>query len=368
MPDIVDYKLRIIRNNILPFGGMKLAFLGDPCQMEPVVEKSENIKLDAIYPDNGGDYNFYKAHVMQENNFFVNTFDIFQLNQDYRHKDDILFRNMLSNIRLGNITDKQLEIVNARYDRNIFYNEDIQYLTVSNSKAESINKIFFDKINSSAFCSTASFRRINQNYESSIEDIKNPFKKELHLKKNMRVMFVKNDHKENGRRWVNGTIGKIEEISATPEGVIVSVFVNAHGKIYKVLKERYDLNVFSKEENEFINAGTIEQFPFIPAYAITIDKSQGLTLDKIAVVMGNNHRDNQIYVALSRARRLGDVTIFGRRIEKRDIRLSSVMKMFLRYLDEKSVAIEHSDSINAIAIFGNNNSTIVINAINKIIA
>jgi hypothetical protein len=365
--DIVDYKLRIIRNNQLPFGGMKLVLLGDPCQMEPVIQKYDSIKLDEIYPDNSGDYNFYNARVMRTNDYFSNTFDIFKLTQDYRHKDDILFRDMLSNVRVGKITDKQLDLLNSRYNINIFYDDAIQYLTVSNSKAESINKIFIDKIHNTVYYSQASFEKICENYIGNLENIKVPFKNELPLKETMRVMFVKNDARANGRRWANGTMGKIEKIHKTVDGISVSVRIDDN--IYEVAREKCDLNHFSEEQKEFIKVGTMEQFPFIPAYAITIDKSQGLTLDKIGIVMGNRHRDNQIYVAISRTRHLRDVIIFGRRIERRDIRLSPLMKNFLQFIDENAITIEPSHfTSNTINILGNNNGSIIINNISKITA
>jgi hypothetical protein len=62
--DIVDHKLRCIRKNPLPFGGLKLLFLGDPCQMEPVVQGFEKCHLDKYYPENKGDYNFYNSRFM----------------------------------------------------------------------------------------------------------------------------------------------------------------------------------------------------------------------------------------------------------------------------------------------------------------
>jgi ATP-dependent exoDNAse (exonuclease V) alpha subunit len=367
--DIVDYKLKKLKNNNLQFGGMKVILLGDPCQMEPVVQENENILLNKHYPYNENDYGFYNAHVMKEDGYFDTTFDIFKLTKDYRHKDDVQFRDILSNVRKGEISQKELNTLNSRYVEKLYYQQGIQYLTNTNSKAESINKIFSDKIKKPSYYSTAYIVKTYENYTDNLENIKNPFKKMLYLKEGMRVIFVKNDSKENGRRWVNGSFGIIKKINLLTNSMIRSVSVKVNENVYEVFREEYDLNVFVKEEGTFINVGTIEQFPFIPAYAITIDKSQGLTLDKIAVVMEKKHRDNQIYVALSRACSLNDVVIFGRRLEKRDIKLSIVMKSFLEYIEKKAITIDAYNSINnEINISGNNCGSISVNIINKISA
>jgi hypothetical protein len=362
IPDIVDYKLKIWRENILPFGGMKLLFLGDFCQMEPVTLRDEHIILDRLYQDIGGNYNFYNSNILRYNNFFDKTFDIFQINQDYRHKDDNLFKEILKNVRLGEISSRELNALNSRYsDKNVF-DDNYQYLTVTNSVAGKYNNYFFNKLHGKEYNCPAIVKTGNS-YHRAIEPVKTPFKFSLALKKDMKIIFVKNDTTENGRRWVNGTTGKICGIECdSVSDAVISVSIKTKRGEYTVFRDTYDITVFDSFSNSYIKSGMIEQFPFIPAWAITIDKSQGLTLDKTAIVMEKHNRPNQMYVALSRARKLEDVVILERKIRQSDIHFSVTMKHFLDRIRDRIIIIDNDSQINtAMTININNPGPVIIN-------
>jgi transcriptional regulator with PAS, ATPase and Fis domain len=320
--DIVDKVLRIIKNNSLPFGGMKLLFFGDMCQMEPVVQDKEKNKLNEIYPDCNGDYNFYNAYVMNENNYFNESFNIFQIEEDFRHKDDTVFMKILNTIRFGKITPNSLEILNKQYRDEDFFNEEYQYLTVTKSKAETINDHFMNRITENTYNSAANFTITNSDYTGDVFKIKHQFCLNLKMKVGMKIMFIKNDGYTNGYRWVNGTIGKIKSIICDNninqvDSVIIEIIGKGDIEVKRVMTILKD-NLY-EESTEFEEVGTIEQFPIVPAWAICIDKSQGLTLDKIAVVLEIANRPNQVYVALSRAKKLSDIILLGRKIRRSDI-------------------------------------------------
>ncbi|MDR3142464.1 MAG: AAA family ATPase [Tannerellaceae bacterium] len=357
--DIVDYKLRCIRGAALPFGGIKLLFLGDFCQMGPVTLKEEYTALRGLYKNANDDYNFYNANVMRTNNFFNNSFDIYKIDKDYRHKDDIPFRNMLATIRMGKISARELAILNERYIGRDFFNENYQYLTVTNSVAAKYNSYFYEKLKGVEYISNA---RIYVYYGDS-SFIKNPFKEILKLKENMRIIFVKNDNKKNGNRWVNGSMGRIIRINSANSCLddVFSVVVEIRGVQHEIFRERYGLMSYSKYEGWMVQGGSIEQFPFIPSWAITIDKSQGLTLDRIAIVMENRNRENQMYVALSRARKLNDVVILERKVRPSDICFSDTMKDFLDSIKNRMIMVEDNKTINSIVNINEKNyGTIII--------
>jgi hypothetical protein len=326
--DIVDFKLKILRNNTFPFGGIKLILLGDPCQLEPVTLADEKEALNSIYPD-VEDYNFYNSHILRKNEYFYKNFDMFFIDEDYRHSGDIPFKNLLSHIRLGKTSLKGLNILNNR-----FFSQDIRdtnylYLTVTNEQADVYNNYFLNELKGGTVLCEA-------NIEGDGRKNKTPFRKILNLKIGMKVMFVKNDLRMNGSRWVNGTMGYITRINFSSDDEVFSVLVKVNDREYEVFREKYGLDIGK-------NYGTIEQFPLIPAWAITIDKSQGLTLDKVAIVMGNNrNRDNQMYVALSRPRKLKDIIILGRPIRSADIRLSYNTKRFLDTIEDKIEVIKNN--------------------------
>ena len=127
-------------------------------------------------------------------------------------------------------------------------------------------------------------------------------------------MMLKND---GGKRWVNGSIGKIDKLEEN------SITVKIDGNKYKIEKEswnevEYVLNKETKEIEERIIAG-FSQFPLQLSYAMTIHKSQGKTFDKITVDVGTGaFAHGQIYVALSRCRTIEGI-ILNNPIRNNDI-------------------------------------------------
>jgi hypothetical protein len=340
--DIVNYKLKKYRNNQNPFGGMKLLLFGDMCQMEPVVLEMDEGKLNELYPDNNGDYNFYNADVMKKDNYFNNTFDIFQIDDDFRHKDDAAFMRILDDLRTGKITDKSLGIINGQYRNALFIDEKYQHLTVTRATAKRINSYFINELNGELYHSKAITTSVNLSYNGNINNIKSQYFIELPMKVNMKVMFINNKICQNECKWINGTFGRIKDIVCDNEfNQIDYVIIEIPGKEdVKVGRETYQLSDKIKNGTEIVEVAVLKQFPFIPAWAITIDKSQWLTLDKIAVVLEKKNRPNQIYVALSRARKLSDIIILGRRMRKSDIIISKIISLFLDKISMKIIKIQ----------------------------
>jgi ATP-dependent exoDNAse (exonuclease V) alpha subunit len=93
-----------------------------------------------------------------------------------------------------------------------------------------------------------------------------------------------------------------------------------------------------------VKLATITQFPFIPSYSMTIDKSQGLTLDKAYIMLDNRLRDNQLYVALSRVRKLDDL-LLSRRITREDIHLAPAMNQFNESIKDRIIPVNYMKTI-----------------------
>lgn len=119
-------------------------------------------------------------------------------------------------------------------------------------------------------------------------------------------MFIRNDP-ENG--FYNGKLGKVEYIGS--DGTVM--VTDAEGQTINVVPAeweniQYSLDEQSGEIRQEI-VGTFRQLPIRIAWAITIHKSQGLTFDKVCIDAGAAFAFGQVYVALSRCRRLEGITL-----------------------------------------------------------
>jgi ATP-dependent exoDNAse (exonuclease V) alpha subunit len=224
------------------------------------------------------------------------------------------------------------------------YDENNQYLCITNNQAKTINEDFIDNLTGDIFYSNPEYIFDDNSLLDYAEKEKCPINKIILMKRGMKIMFVLNDRKKKSPpRYVNGTIGYIEKINAdliTHEVYSILVNINEHKHIIK----KGNLPVYGKINRVIQKVGLIRNFPFVPSYAITIDKSQGLTLDKTAIVLENNYiRDNQIYVALSRAKSLDDITL-DRIIKPGDIRLSPTMEKFYNSIENRIIPVIYKEN------------------------
>jgi ATP-dependent exoDNAse (exonuclease V) alpha subunit len=148
---------------------------------------------------------------------------------------------------------------------------------------------------------------------------------EIILKPGCRVMIMRNDPR---RYWHNGSLGTFK--SVTDEGLEIAL--DGYGTVvvpkydFEAIEYKYDKE---KDSIKTSSVGRFIQYPIRVAYAITIHKSQGKTFDKVIIDMGNGgFAHGQLYVALSRARSMEGI-ILRKPVTKRDIIVNSRVSEFL---------------------------------------
>ena len=138
-----------------------------------------------------------------------------------------------------------------------------------------------------------------------------PAPHKLLLKEGAQVIFIKNDSGDN-RRWHNGTLGTVVGLEQNPEKIRVRL--HESDLEFDVARETWDLleHRFDEEEDKIVaeSVGRYVQFPLILAWALTIHKAQGRTLDRAIVNLeGGAFSAGQAYVALSRCRNAKDLAL-----------------------------------------------------------
>jgi tetratricopeptide (TPR) repeat protein/GTPase SAR1 family protein len=285
--DFVDQVLRVFTGNKhLPFGGKQLLMVGDAFQLEPVVKKDEWQILSRFYPS---PY-FFSANV-----FKVHPLVQIELKQVYR-QNDAAFIDILDRIRLNQANRSHLEVINSRLNPNFTAKPEDFFITLATRRdtVDYINEIKLNELKGKEYSFAG---RITGEFpESSLPTLKN-----LVLKEQAQVMFVKNDTE---RRWYNGSLGIVEDID--DEGIYVRL---ENDELHLVTPEKWvNLQYKYDEKNNRITAdelGAFSQYPLKLAWAITVHKSQGLTFQNVMIdLSGGAFAGGQLYVALSRCRTL----------------------------------------------------------------
>lgn len=335
--DFIDQVLRVYSGNKnTPFGGKQMLLVGDAFQLEPVVKRDEWQILNRFYQT---PY-FFSARVFQQ----IPLVQI-ELQKVYR-QSDAHFVNILDKIRLKKADDQEIKSINQQLNPQFQTPKDELFITLATRRdtVDYINEQRLSELEGNEFSFTG---KISGEYpESSLPTLKN-----LILKENAQVMFVKNDME---RRWFNGSLGMVDEISE--EGIYVRL---ENDNIHLVTLEKWEnLRYKYDEANNRIIAeeiGSFNQFPLKLAWAITVHKSQGLTFDKVVIdFSGGAFAGGQLYVALSRCRSLEGM-ILKTPVKQSDIIVNREVEQFARAANNKQLIEEElkkakADSAYALAL------------------
>jgi ATP-dependent exoDNAse (exonuclease V) alpha subunit len=304
--DCIDKFLRLNREKRQePFGGVQMVFIGDLKQLPPVVKREEYHIFNFVYKSP------YFLSAYSLNKCILHTVEFKKI---YRQRDSN-FVALLNAVRNGTTNDGDIAELNKKVSSKIFDKPMALHLTTTNKKAAFINYKYLSKIEHKQVVFTAETGNIEENLKIF------PAEHELVIKKNVQVMMLNNDKKN---RWVNGSIGIVEDIKSIGDSDKLSICVRfLNGRVESVEPYKWELFKYKwneeKEQIETESAGFFKQYPLRLSWAITIHKSQGKTFDNVIIDMEYGaFVPGQLYVALSRCTSLDGITL-SRPLTKRDI-------------------------------------------------
>ncbi len=288
--DLINELLKAIRQSEKPFGGLQLILFGDFLQLPPVNREGQL----------ANDYQFcFQSNAWQE----LNPKAI-MLKTVFRQEDKA-FVKLLNNIRFGKLDEEDIITLKSRInlpDKVSAIKPAI--LASHNAQVEAINQDHLKKIASNSQVFSAKFSGDSTKIDFLRKNCLAGEK--LELKVGAQVMMLKNTYQKEG--VINGSLGVIKEFAKKTNHPIVE-FNN--GAVLTIAPEIWALEKFDVEKREIVTEAEMSQVPLLLAWAMTIHKSQGMTLDKVKCDLSKVFADGQIYVALSRVKTLEGLFIDG---------------------------------------------------------
>lgn len=309
--DLVDEICKMFKSQpFKPFGGMQVVLCGDFFQLPPVNKDSREINF------------IDKSDIWQHMNL-----KICYLHEQFRHGSEELAQ-VLDDIRRGEVEDETLEPLRRRYKKSIKGLANPTKLYTHNADVDLINNRELEKLEGETktyYMESIGNRKITEILKKNCLA-----PEELQLKKNALVMFVKNNFEKN---YVNGTLGKIIGFTEENEPVVRTM----HGKEISVEPVSWTIEEDGKVKAE------VSQIPLRLAWAITVHKSQGMTLDAAEVDLSKAFVEGMGYVALSRVRTIEGLKLMGLNniaLKVNDYALS-LDKKLIRSSEEDALELEN---------------------------
>ena len=310
--DKIDQALKVNRNSTEAFGGVQMVLVGDFYQLPPVVPRSEAEILKA-----NGYAQPFAPFAKSLDRAVMRTIELTRI---FRQSDPE-FIELLGHLRAGTDLARTLQRLNEACFRPHRPEHVPVLLTGRNAQADAHNTNML-----AALPGQVSAFEGETEGEFNLEGDNLPAPQRLELKSGARVMLLRNDTRG---RWVNGTLGTVAGI----EGGVLYVRMDDSGETHEVApvkweRFRYEWNKIN-EHIEAVEVGSYTQLPVRLAWASTIHKAQGLTLNDVRVdLAGGAFAGGQAYVALSRATSLAGLS-FARPLTASDVILDKAVTTML---------------------------------------
>jgi ATP-dependent exoDNAse (exonuclease V) alpha subunit len=278
--DMILYRLKNGR-----FQG-RIMFVGDFYQLPPIKSKKDTNSLFdmAEFAFESSSWDYFDPYIIE-------------LTKTKRTEDEEFFK-LLNFIRRGELNDKIFDYLQKLRENLHVKEQNPTILYGINAKAEATNRQKLNELEGKEIVLKADEKlHLKSLHVNKIENWKKnlPVPSELVLKVGAVILFCTN----KWGSYYNGERGVVLEIDK--DEVIVK---KSDGKVVKVKKAQYTLSESIALNNEIEEKPlvTLEQFPIKLAYAITIHKSQGMSIDSLVCNIDNIFEKSQFYVAISRAK------------------------------------------------------------------
>lgn len=276
--DMVDQVCRAVRRQATPFGGLQVVFVGDFFQLPPVTRRGDTMRYA------------FESRAWDE----AKPLPCY-LTEQYR-QDDEMFVGLLKSIRANDVEESHYTLLSEQTD--IGY-EDIEptKLYTHNADVDAVNSAQLASLASAPVTFTMEGRGNKQLLAGLVKNCLSP--ESLVLKEEAMVMCTKNNFDAG---YVNGTLGRIVRFDSTDGFPVIRT---ATGREVKVTATSWSVAEDGKVLAE------VTQVPLRLAWAITVHKSQGMSLDAAEIDLSRAFVYGQGYVALSRVRTLQGLKMLG---------------------------------------------------------
>ena len=277
--DFVDRLAREIRRSGEPFGGIQVVLCGDLFQLPPVSKGNSR-----------------PAFITESEVWDEADLNVCYLATQHRQEDETLL-SVLSDIRAGDVSEMTKEPLRGRYRKRVENGVVPTKLFTHNVDVDRINAEEIAKIDSLPHY----FEMETRGSKKRLESLKNNCLalEKLTLKKGAVVMFIKNDVE---KKYVNGTMGVVEDFDKETKYPLVRTY---SGRLVQAKPDSWHIEEDGKVKAEVV------QVPLRLAWAITVHKSQGMSLDAAEIDLSKSFTPGMGYVALSRVRTLDGLALMG---------------------------------------------------------
>jgi ATP-dependent DNA helicase PIF1 len=278
MLDMVNVIAKRVRANEHTFGGLQVVFVGDFFQLPPIGRVGEELRYG------------FESRAWEEAKPLV-----CYLSEQFRQEDEMLL-NLLKSIRRNQVEDDHYTLLQEQTEIAYEHIEPTKLYT-HNADVDSVNMTKLRSLPGMVRKFTMSARGNKQLQMSLAKSCLSP--ELLELKEDAMVMCTKNNF-ETG--YVNGTLGRVVGFDFEDGFPVIET---AEGRKIGIKPTTWSVAEDGKVLAE------IEQVPLRLAWAITVHKSQGMSLDAAEVDLSKAFVYGQGYVALSRVRSLAGLKMLG---------------------------------------------------------